>query len=116
MQPGDRIAPPQARCELCLRNTELVTKHHLIPRSQHDKRYARRRFTREEMVSRVAWLCPPCHKFIHTVFTERELGAAWNQLEALRQHPEIADFIRWLAAKPSDFMPRVRTMKRPRKE
>ncbi len=103
-------------CELCGRDRVRITRHHLIPRSQHDKRYVRLRYSREEMLSRIAWLCPTCHKFLHTVFSERELGSEWNRLDALRQHPEIRDFARWLATKPAGFLPKVRGMKRPRRQ
>jgi hypothetical protein len=105
-----------SRCEICERSGLPLTRHHLIPRSQHQKRYARERFTREELLTRVTWLCAPCHKYLHSVFEERELGGTLNSLERLRDHPEVQRFAAWLGAKPAGFLPRVYTMKRPRME
>jgi hypothetical protein len=105
-----------SRCQICERSCLPLTRHHLIPRSQHQKRYAREDFSREELQTRIAWVCAPCHKYLHSVFDERELGRTLNSLERLRAHPEVQRFAAWLGTKPPSFLPRVYTMKRPRME
>ena len=104
------------RCQLCERAGVPLTRHHLIPRSQHHKRYVRLAFSRDERLSRIAWLCAACHKYLHAVFEERELAMRLHSVESLRAHPEVRRFADWLGSKPPDFAPRVHTMKRPRLE
>jgi len=89
------------RCELCGRQIGELTKHHLIPRTRHRNKRLRKRFSLEEMKARVAWLCDPCHKTVHAVFTEKELEAEFNTLEALRAHPDVREFIKWLRTHPN---------------
>lgn len=44
-----------------------------------------------------------CHRKIHAVLDEREIARRYASIEALRAHPAIAAFIRWIARKPSTF-------------
>lgn len=46
---------------------------------------------------------PICHRKIHSVLTERELKDAFHTIPALRAHPDIATFLKWIAAKDPDF-------------
>lgn len=94
--PGAAAGP--APCPLCGR--ELVPGpstdlHHPVPRS-HGGREA-------VLVHRV------CHQKIHSVFTEAELARDYADWDRLRQHPDIAAFIRWIARKPPTFFDRSRT-------
>lgn len=86
-------------CELCGRLVERRTRHHLIPRSRHKKKRARRTFTRERMQD-VALLCPACHRQIHRTLTEKELEREYNTIGTLRSQPEISKFVRWIEDKP----------------
>jgi hypothetical protein len=105
------------RCgRLCGRGARPLTRHHLIPRSQYQQRAVRPRFSQEEMTTWVVWLCLPRHGYVHAVFTERELASERNSVETLRAHPEIRRFVGWLAPKLMEFAPRVRAMKRSRRE
>ena len=77
-------------CALCRRPLgRLREKHHLVPRS----------FGGRETVE----LHPICHRKVHDVLGERELAQDYATPEALRSHPEIARFLRWLRNKPADF-------------
>lgn len=88
-----------AGCELCRRPVGRLTRHHLIPRSRHRKKRARRTFTWEQM-QRVALLCSACHHQIHKTFTEKDLEQEYNTIENLRTQPEIDRFVRWIEDKP----------------
>lgn len=100
------------QCELCLRADIEVTRHHLIPRIRHAKARVKKKFDRDER-NRLALLCRPCHKFIHSVLTEKEMEERYSTVTALALHPEIARFIEWLANKPPGLKVVVR---KPKKE
>lgn len=91
------------QCELCNRDVNEVTKHHLIPRTRHANKRNKKQFDRKEVRERVAWLCRPCHKQIHAVFTEKQLEREHNTLAALKAHPEIHKFVEWLKDKPAEL-------------
>lgn len=82
---------PAARvCPLCQRPLGArVEDHHLVPRTYKGR----------ETVA----LHPICHRKIHSVLTERELKDAFHTIPALRSHPDIATFLKWIAAKDPDF-------------
>lgn len=113
----DKAAPPLAPpprpegCELCHRQAPL-TKHHLIPRTLHNKARYRKRHSREERLTAIAWLCHPCHKHIHRLYSERDLADRFSSIEALAGDPAIGAFAAWLATKPAGFKPKSPTRKR----
>lgn len=79
-------------CGLCGRPMVAgpsIDAHHLLPRSQGGRETV--------MLHRI------CHRKIHAELSEKELARAYTSLEALRAHPAIADFIRWVARKPPAF-------------
>ena len=77
-------------CPLCARSLGArVEEHHLVPRTYKGR----------ETVA----LHPICHRKIHTVLTERELKDDFHTIAALRAQPDIATFVRWIAAKHPDF-------------
>lgn len=47
-----------------------------------------------------------CHVKIHASFSEKELAREFHTWQALRSHPEIAAFIRWVARKPPEYYDR----------
>lgn len=75
-----------SRCELCGREVMHITRHHLIPRAEGGK----------EMVD----LCIPCHKTLHSFFSNRTLLNELHTLEALRHEPEIARYLEWIRKQP----------------
>ncbi|MEF8792319.1 hypothetical protein [Thiohalorhabdus sp.] len=95
-------------CALCGRRGPPLTKHHLIPRAMHNRKWARRRFGREGMQAGVIWVCEPCHRHIHATLSEKQLAHEYNTCEALLAHPEIARFVAWIADKPADLAVRSR--------
>lgn len=44
-----------------------------------------------------------CHNEIHAALTEAELARAYHTPEALRAHPRLAAFARWVARRPPGF-------------
>ena len=60
-------------------------------------------------------LHPICHRKIHTTLSERELRDRYHTLDALREHPEINLFLRWIAKKPPDFHVRTETSRTKRR-
>lgn len=105
------MTQPPSRCELCRRETHL-TRHHLIPRTLHNRKRIRRSFSREEMHNNLLWLCRPCHSKLHATFSEMELARHYHTLERLREHEEIRKFVEWLEDKPDGFKPKGRIRKR----
>ncbi len=107
-QPPGRSSPTEELCEdicpLCRRplgDPDLVERHHLVPRS---------RGGRETVL-----LHAICHRKIHSLFTEAEIAAGYSSIAALRAHPEIRKFVRWLAGKPADFRVRTRAARSKRR-
>lgn len=107
------LSPPPKPdgCELCQRASPL-TKHHLIPRTLHNKPRYQKRHTREERLTAIVWLCHPCHKHIHRLYSERELADRFANLEALKGDADIRAFVEWLATKPAGFKPKSPVRKR----
>jgi len=95
-----KVSEEAGACELCGRFVHELTRHHLIPRSQHKKKRARKKFDRQEMEERVALLCRPCHRNVHTTIENKELEQEYNTLEALAAHPSIQRFTCWIRDKP----------------
>lgn len=100
------------RCALCGRE-ERLTRHHLIPRTRHQSKRARRLYSRDT-VQQVVGLCRPCHKHVHTVLSEKDLEREWNTIDKLRSHPDIATFASWIANKPAGLKVRSRSSRRAR--
>lgn len=93
-------------CQLCGRRTPGLTKHHLIPRTRHHNKRVKKLYSREEMARRLLWVCRPCHHHIHRVLDEKQLALEYNTRDKLLSHPEISQFVSWLADKPAGFKPR----------
>ncbi|MBB6430533.1 hypothetical protein [Algisphaera agarilytica] len=93
---------PEPNCELCGRSGLELTRHHLVPRARHNKPRTKRMHPRINLNTYVAMICRPCHATVHHHLSEQELAEAYHTLEALRGHPEIAKFARWVAKQPVD--------------
>ena len=44
-----------------------------------------------------------CHNEIHASASEAELARLWNTPDALRRHPRLERFIRWVSKRPPGF-------------
>lgn len=100
-----------AHCQLCGREMDQLTRHHLIPRTRHGNKRTRRQFQREELHQRILWVCRPCHSHIHQVLSEKQLAEDYHHREALLAHPEIRRFVDWIASRPPSLKPTSRSWK-----
>ncbi len=88
------------QCELCGRSEVRLERHHLIPKTRHANKKNKKRFDRQEIHDRIALLCRPCHKTVHATLTEKQLEQEYNTLDALRRHPDLAGFVKWVRRQP----------------
>ncbi|WP_440109265.1 HNH endonuclease [Paenibacillus sp. QZ-Y1] len=92
------------RCELCGREPVDTTIHHLTPKEMGGA------------FMPTADLCIPCHKQIHSLYTNRDLiTLGLTELTALRHDERIAPYIHWIRKQPTTTIPRVRKSHRVRK-
>ena len=96
------------KCEICGRE-ELLTRHHLIPRTRHHNRRNKRDFGRAA-VKVVVGICRPCHSQIHAILTEKELEREYNTVPKLNAHPQIRRFGDWIATKRKGFRCKFATL------
>lgn len=85
-------------CPLCNRPIPPEAKqsvHHLIPKLKGGKG------------GPTVLLHQICHNEIHATLTEAELAKSYNTPEALREHPRLAKFIRWVSKRPPAFHSRT---------
>jgi hypothetical protein len=81
-------------CWLCRRPLgRRVEWHHPLPRSRGGR----------DTVP----VHPICHQAIHVNFSNAELARLSGGPALLRDRPEMARFLRWIAAKPPDFHART---------
>lgn len=88
-----RPIPPDARQSL----------HHLVPKLKGGAR------------GPVVRLHQICHNAVHAALTEAELARGFSDISALRQHPQLAQFIAWIAKRPPAFHARTAGGTRPAK-
>jgi septin family protein len=86
------------KCELCEREN-LLTFHHLITVCLHTNKWFKKNYTREELKKGINICKEDCHKEIHKLITEKEMGRSFNTLEKLKRHPKIKKYIKWVKSK-----------------
>jgi hypothetical protein len=97
-------------CAICGR-IEVLTRHHLIPRTRHSNKRNKREFDRHT-VKKTAGICRPCHSQIHAVLSEKELEREFPTIDRLKAHPDVARFAAWINSKPPGFRPQIHARKR----
>ena len=78
----DRIDATE--CELCLREVDRYTVHHLVPRARGGR------------LGPTAILCSICHRQIHALFSEATLADELNSVALLRANPRVNSYLRWV--------------------
>lgn len=77
-------------CWLCSRALgRRVEYHHPVPKSRGGRV--------------TVPLHPLCHRTLHASLSNRELERIGAELALLREQPDIARFLAWVAKKPPDF-------------
>lgn len=76
------------KCELCEREMDKLTLHHLVPR-QHTKR-------KKIDTSPTIEICSACHRQIHVLFDNKLLAKELNTLEKLKSTPQMEKFLNWV--------------------
>lgn len=83
------------KCELCEREN-ILTFHHLIPKCLHKNKWFKKNFSKEYM-KRGTFLCKyECHREIHNLISEKELGKYYNTIEKLFAHKNVAKYIKFI--------------------
>ncbi len=77
-------------CPLCERNILLdnLTKHHLVPKSRGGKVTEK--------------LCRTCHRQLHALFTNKQLGKELNSVDVLKENADIQKYLGWVKDKNPD--------------
>lgn len=83
------------KCELCGRENQ-TTFHHLIPRCLHKSKWYKKRYTREELNSGINICKYECHRQIHTLYSEKELGRTLYTLDLLQQDEKVQNYIKFV--------------------
>ena len=92
------------RCALCGRLTpvEHLSKHHVLPRSRGGRD--------------TEPLCRTCHGHVHATFTNKQLETEYDTIEKLRNAPQMAAYLAWIAKqKPTRQFRRRRSKARARR-
>ena len=76
-----RPIPPEAKQSL----------HHLVPKLKGGRN------------GPTVLLHQICHNEIHATLTEAELAREYASIDALKAHPRLAKFIRWVSKRPPGF-------------
>jgi hypothetical protein len=94
------LQPASVICPLCDRSIPPSQRdaHHLVPKSRGGVQ--------------TAWLHRICHRQLHALFSETELARDYHDVDALRQHTEMARFLDWVRRKPDEFFERTRKSRR----
>ncbi|MEM9013116.1 MAG: HNH endonuclease [Pseudomonadota bacterium] len=94
-------------CPLCERPIPAGARasvHHLVPKLRGGRR------------GPTVLLHQICHNEIHATLTEAELAQRYASPEALRSHPQLARFVRWVSDKDPAFHARsLKSVRRRRK-
>ena len=87
-------------CPICKRLTpeKYQEKHHLVPRAKKGKETER--------------VCINCGDMVHKTFTNNELRDVYNTIEAIKAHPAIQKWIKWIRKKPDSFSVCMKSKKR----
>ncbi|PCK22041.1 hypothetical protein CEY02_05695 [Bacillus pumilus] len=91
-------------CELCGRQKVLLTEHHLTPREEGGTYLP------------IAFLCIPCHKQVHALYTNQELAARLDTLDALRQDEKLVPYIKWIRKQPASKLVKTKKSRQRRKK
>ncbi len=76
------------QCELCEREMEQLTVHHLTPRQNTKRKKADPGPTAE--------ICSACHRQVHALFDNKQLARELNSIKKLKDEPQMQKFLAWV--------------------
>jgi len=79
------------QCQLCERDVERLTAHHLIPRS------------RGGLKGNTVDVCVQCSKQIHAMYDNKTLERKLNTLEKLKNDEKMRNYLMWVKNKRGSF-------------
>ena len=83
-------------CELCLRDVDRYTVHHLIPKSKGGR------------FGPTARLRSTCHSQLHALFSETIPANELHSVELLRANPQVNNYLKWMRKQKGGASFRVR--------
>jgi 5-methylcytosine-specific restriction endonuclease McrA len=83
--------PNKFVCPICGRNIpeQYIEKHHLVPKSKKG--------------TNTVDVCCNCGDMLHKVISIKEMQKEYNTVEALKSHPDVQKWSKWVSKKPTDF-------------
>jgi len=82
-------------CELC-GSDDYLNFHHLIPSTLHSNKKFNKLYDKMFMRTHGIWICKSdCHKQIHKLISEKEMGLKYNTKELLLSHEGVKKYIEW---------------------
>ena len=85
-----------SQCELCERQVDGYTVHHLVPRAKGGNHGPKAR------------LCPACHRQLHALFSETTLARELNSISRLRANEQVSLYLQWVRKQKGAAGVRVR--------
>ena len=83
-------------CELCRREVERCTVHHLVPKAKGGR------------FGPTAQLCSTCHRQLHALFSEATLAQELHSIPRLQANPQVHNYLKWVRKQKSPGGFRVR--------
>lgn len=83
------------KCELCEREVEITTFHHLIPVMLHRKTWYKKNYEKSYLKSHGTKLCKLCHSAVHHLYDEKTLGKEYNTIELLLESVKVQNHVKW---------------------
>ena len=81
------------KCEICNREN-ILTFHHFIPKCLHKKKTYKRDYTKEELSKGINVCKYECHREIHNLISNKDLGKYYNSLSKLKNHTKLKNYIK----------------------
>ena len=89
-------------CELCRREMDRYTVHHLVPRAKGGR------------FGPTAKLCSTCHRQLHAFFSEATLAQELHSIPLLRANSQVNSYLKWVRRQKGGANFRVRRAKQRR--
>lgn len=98
-------------CSFCGLSNQLFTEHHLIPKTEHNKKN-KKLYSQQQLMNTVI-CCVICHNKLHSMFSEKLLAEQYNTIDKLINNTEFKEFLNWRIKHPNlKFSPSKQQKKR----